>query len=390
MLDIIGVALDGYIKDIGLTFNLYNNACAMNYAGLALGCIFFNPFVHKYGRRPFYLISSVIQLAAAIWSAALNTPGELIAVNFVSGIGGAISETIVMISIVDMFYLHQHARTNGLFLMIQSIGAFGGPVAAGFIVESQGWRWMWWWTAIFLGVNLVLVLFLFEETKYIPQPFNLHLSTRTSSPSDENQTITVDGKVIKTVTQNQPPSPEENPIPPLKPYSKRLALYTKTPTRVSHHFYQPPIMFFTFPAVTYAAIIYGSLLAWYAVVTSAASFFLIEDPYNFSPANRGLFSIAGGVGTILGIVTGAPLSDWSIVWLAKRNKGIYEPEMRLWIGIPGALFVSGGLLMFGVSLDKACPINAELEYLSKLANKTRATHGQSSPSAQVYSATDSP
>ena len=74
MLDIIGVALDGYIKDIGLTFNLYNNACAMNYAGLALGCIFFNPFVHKYGRRPFYLISSVIQLAAAIWSAALNTP----------------------------------------------------------------------------------------------------------------------------------------------------------------------------------------------------------------------------------------------------------------------------------------------------------------------------
>ena len=149
-------------------------------------------------------------------------------------------------------------------------------------------------------------------------------------------------------------------------------------------------MFFTFPAVTYAAIIYGSLLAWYAVVTSAASFFLIEDPYNFSPANRGLFSIAGGVGTILGIVTGAPLSDWSIVWLAKRNKGIYEPEMRLWIGIPGALFVSGGLLMFGVSLDKACPINAELEYLSKLANKTRATHGQSSPSAQVYSATDSP
>ena len=367
MLDISGIALDGYIHDIGLTYELYNDACALNYAGLALGCIFFNPFVHKYGRRPFYIISSVIQLASGIWSATLNTPGEFIAVNFLSGIGGAISETIVMITIVDMFYLHQHARMNGLFLMIQSIGAFGGPVAAGFIIEGQGWRWMWWWTAIFLGVNLILVLFLFEETKYTPTPFNQQLNSRTTSPSDGEQTIIVDGKNAETIIQNSDPS-TEHAIPPPKPYSKRLALYTKTSTPIAHHFYQPPIMFFTFPGVTYAAIIYGSLLAWYAVLTSAASFFLIGEPYNFSPAARGVFSIAGGIGTILGIVTGAPLSDWSIIWLAKRNKGIYEPEMRLWIGIPGALFVSAGLLMFGISLDKVYIFNLGLIF-GNTANK---------------------
>lgn len=349
MLDIIGIALDGYTQELDLTYELFNDAIAMNYAGLALGCIFFNPFVHKYGRRPLYLISSVIQLVAAIWSAAIHTGGELIAVNFLSGIGGAISETIVMITIVDMFYLHQHARMNGLYLMIQSIGAFGGPIAAGFIVESQGWRWIWWWTAIFLGVNLVLVLLFFEETKYVPTLGSQTTSQRTRSPSQEKHTITKDGKGTETLDQDGIQS-ESDAIPLLKPYSKRLALYTKTSTPIRHHFYQPPIMFFTFPAVTYTAIIYGALLAWYAIVTSAFSFFLLEPPYNFRPAGVGLFSIGPGVGTILGIVTGAPLSDWSIVWLARRNKGIYEPEMRLWLAIPGALLVSGGMLMFGISL----------------------------------------
>jgi hypothetical protein len=38
----------------------------------------------------------------------------------------------------------------------QRLGAFGGPVAAGFIVDNRGWRGMWRWTTTFLAVNLVL------------------------------------------------------------------------------------------------------------------------------------------------------------------------------------------------------------------------------------------
>jgi hypothetical protein len=34
-----------------------------------------------------------------------------------------------------------------------------------------------------------------------------------------------------------------------------------------------------------------------------------------------------------------PLIDWGTVWMAKYNKGIYEPEFRIW-------FVS--MMLFGV------------------------------------------
>lgn len=73
-----------------------------------------------------------------------------------------------MITIVDLFFVHQHARMNGIFLFMQSLGSTGGPIAAGYIVVSMGWRWMWWMIAIFPGVNLILVLFFFVEPKYIP------------------------------------------------------------------------------------------------------------------------------------------------------------------------------------------------------------------------------
>lgn len=142
MLDILNVAFESYIK-MGISYETLNHAVATNCASLAVGCLVFIPFVRKYGRRPLYMLSSLIQLITAIWSASLHSGGELIAVNLLSGIGGPTSETIAMITIVDLFFVHQHARFNGIFLLAQSLGAFGGPVAAGFIVANQGWRWMW-------------------------------------------------------------------------------------------------------------------------------------------------------------------------------------------------------------------------------------------------------
>lgn len=346
MLDIMKVAFEAYLK-MGISYETLNNAVATNCAGLAVGCLIFKPFVHKFGRRSLYMISSLIQLVAAIWSASLYTGGELTGASLLSGIGGATSETIVMITIVDLFFVHQHARFNGIFLLAQSLGAFGGPVAAGFIVVNQGWRWMWWWTAIFLAVNLVLVCFFFEETKYIP--VNLGCSTEESKPAKSSERL-----------DQMPayPSPEpESIIPRPNPLSKRLALITRSDQSIRHHFYLPFKILFTFPAVTYAAITYGLLLAWFAVISSAASYFMLSPPYSFNSSPVGLFMLSALIGAILGTFVGAPLNDKSIIWLARRNGGIFEPEMRLWMILPGSLIATVGLLTFGLSLSRVALSN---------------------------------
>ena len=50
-------------------------------------------------------------------------------------------------------------------------------------------------------------------------------------------------------------------------------------------------------------------------------------------------NIGGIVGIVLALCISRPLTDWGIVWLARRNQGVYEPEFRIFLV---------GAMLFGV------------------------------------------
>lgn len=338
-------------SELGFSVDLLNAASAVNYAALAVGCVLFIPLVHKYGRRPVYLFSSALQFAACIWLAKTVTPGDMIGSNLISGLGGAISETIVQITIADLFFVHQHATMNAWYVFAQNIGTFLGPVASGYITESQGWRWMWWWCVIFLGVNLVLVAFFFEESKYIPtlagQDVPAVASQSTVDAEEDAQNKAFPG--ILGEHEVETTQPGANLEYRLKSYRQRLALITRTDESILQHFYQPLLILFRFPAVTYAAITWGYVLSCFAILTSVQATYMIEPPYNFNAIGIGLMNLPPFIGGFLGFF-GGYLNDKSIIWLSKRNGGIYEPEMRLWLALPQAIIIPAGILMFGLGL----------------------------------------
>jgi MFS family permease len=337
-------------EELNFSVDTLNAQSAVNYGGLAVGCIFFMPFVHKYGRRPIYILSVALQFAACIWQARISTVGDLIGSGFVSGVGGAISEIVVQVTIADMFFVHQHATMNGWYVIVQSTGAFLGPVAAGYIVVSQGWRWMWWWCVILFGVTLVCVILLFEESKYI-SVLNGRDATAAAQMAELSKSAK-DRDLIDTKTVNETPASRILTNPDIKPktYFQRMALVTPTDESLWPHFYQPIIALFTFPAVSYAAITYGYTLSCFAIMTSLQASYMIIPPYNFDAIGVGLMNVAPFVGALLGFPFGGHLSDKSILWLSKRNGGIYEPEMRLWLALPIALVSPIGILMFGMGL----------------------------------------
>ncbi|KAJ5206809.1 Major facilitator superfamily domain general substrate transporter [Penicillium cf. griseofulvum] len=337
-------------EQLKVSVDMLNAGAAVNYSGLAVGCIFFMPLLHKYGRRPIYISSVAMQFAACIWQANTYTKGDIIGSNLISGIGGALSEIVVQITIADMFFVHQHATMNGWYVVAQLTGASLGPVASGYIVVAQGWRWIWWWCVIFFGITLLCVLFLFEESKYIPV-LNGHDATaaqRTSEPSEPLK----DGDVLdaKIPSETIAERVSTNPDIQLKTYFQRMALVTPTNELLWPHFYQPIVTLFTFPAVAYAAITYGSTLCWFAIMISLQASYLILPPYNFDAVGIGLMNIAPFIGGVLGFPFGGYLSDKSILWLSNRNGGIYEPEMRLWLALPITIISPGGILMFGLGL----------------------------------------
>ncbi|KAE8337824.1 hypothetical protein BDV24DRAFT_154093 [Aspergillus arachidicola] len=301
LVDINSLAYRGYMSELGLTYATFNQASGSNFAGLAIGCLLFIPCCDC-AVCMCYLVGKLPQSWRTHWG----------------------HEAVVVITIVDLFFVHQHARMNGIFLFMQSLGSTGGPIAAGYIVVSMGWRWMWWMIAIFLGVNLILVLLFFEESKYIPlvkiaEPSTLRVTTRSTVGARRSR---------KSVRQ-------------------RLAFVTKTDMPIVQHFYQPLLILFSFPAVAYTAITYGTILAWFSANASSGSYFLLDEPYEFSPSAIGLFHFGGFLGTFIATLTVPALNDWFIVRAAKKNGGIFEPEMRLWMSIPGALLNCAGLLIYG-------------------------------------------
>ncbi|KAH7067221.1 major facilitator superfamily domain-containing protein [Paraphoma chrysanthemicola] len=360
----IGFAAWGPMQEeLGLTVDEMNKGVGINYGGLAIGCILFLPFVHKYGRRPLYLFSSALQLASVVWQAEVNTFGDLMGSNLISGLGGAISEAIVQITIADVFFVHQHGTMNGWFLLVTSIGTFLGPVASGYVIESQGWRWTWWWCVIFMTVNLFLVVFLFEESKYVPGSTS---HNPTHGPLEQLREASMAGhfdhdtRALEKLEHNGSlgqshlgslRSATDSAIP-RHTYRRRLRLVTPSTGSISHHFYQPIIVLFSFPAVTYAALTYGIVLASFAIITSVQAIYLIEPPYNFGADGIGLMNIAPFVGACAGFLLVSFVSDKSIFWLSKRNEGIYEPEMRLWLALMSTVLLPGAVLMFGIGLAR--------------------------------------
>ncbi|KAH7323818.1 serine/threonine kinase 16 [Rhexocercosporidium sp. MPI-PUGE-AT-0058] len=342
-------------EELGFSYTALNNGYATNVAALAVGCVFFVPVALKYGRRPIYLTTTLLMLLSCIWQAKMTNLADLYLSVFLSGLASAVNEALIQITvewIADLFFVHQRGTMNGIYIIIVAIGNYLGPVASGYIANSQGWAWSFWWTGILFGIANVLMLFFYEETKYIgPIMTGLrqadesdpsqHTRPNHSGAAKEKETLGVDP--VPTVSHPTESSVLDNRNIPLKSYRERLPWFVSSPGSFAsfiRHIYQPFQVMVLFPIVTFACFQYGT----------AISFCL--PPYSFGTIAIGNLNIAPFIGFLLGAVFGGPVNDWLIIRLARRNKGIYEPEMRFHLYIIPVLAVTAGLLMYGLTLAK--------------------------------------
>lgn len=73
---------------------------------------------------------------------------------------------------------------------------------------------------------------------------------------------------------------------------------------------------------------------------------MTAEPYNFSTTATGLVFFAALVGSCIGWGTGV-LSDHVVIFLARRNGGVKEPEMRLYTLMPCAVYAALGYMLYG-------------------------------------------
>jgi MFS family permease len=130
------------------------------------------PFANVYGRRPLYLIFTVVAIAGFVGSAAAPTWGGVIAGRVFSAIGSSIPLGIGAATICDLFVQGERGLPMGIYTWTLTNGPHVAPIAGGYIAQRYGWRWTIWIPAIIDGFLLILAVFTFPETLFSRADFN--------------------------------------------------------------------------------------------------------------------------------------------------------------------------------------------------------------------------
>ena len=225
-------------------------------------------------------------------------------------------------------------------------------MAAGAQANKMGWRWSYRTLVICNSIIFLLFLAFYEETKYVP---TISESTRIGTPESSHVTAFTDIVNPDYKSEITTPTTRSHEIDhniPLRPWYKRLAVFTPTSESIWPYYYRPFLILFKFPAILISSLTYSCVIAWITIMTSVLAIEFPLPPYNFTPDKIGFMNTGLFVGYLIGVCYGGILGDRSIIYLSRRNKGYYEPEMRLYILPLPALGMAGGLITFGVTLSK--------------------------------------
>lgn len=102
-LSVQGIFWQQMVVDLHVTYTQLNRAMSVNFVGLAMGCYLFIPAAKKFGRRPVYIVSTMLMVATSFWSASLKSLTDLYVCNLLQGLAGATNEAIVEITVGATF-----------------------------------------------------------------------------------------------------------------------------------------------------------------------------------------------------------------------------------------------------------------------------------------------
>ncbi|KAI8944955.1 polyamine transporter 3 [Xylaria longipes] len=283
--------------------------------GFAIGPLIVAPLSEMYGRVPIYNVTNVLFLIFTIAAALSKNMGMLIAFRLFMGISGSASLAIGSGTIADTIPVSQRARALSFWTLGPLLGPSIGPIVGGYLIKAAGWRWVFWLIAIVAGVACIVCFIFFKET-YAPK-----LLRRKAA------------RLRKETRNPRIRSPYE------KTEMTKWARFKTGIVRPAKMLARPAVFLIT----PYVAVAYG---AQYLLFTTFV--FVFEDRYEFSEEATGLIYIAPAVGQILGNIIFSQAADLFVRRRIERGQDA-KPEHRLnpYMTIPGGLLLSGGLFLYG-------------------------------------------
>jgi MFS family permease len=125
------------VETVALTTGLYM-------MGMGLGSVVASPTAILYGKRPVYLVSAVIFMAASAWCALSPSFTSLVVARIVQGISVSPVECLPSATIAEIFFLHERAFRIGIYTLLLLGGKNLVPLVSAAVIQRFGWRWVFW------------------------------------------------------------------------------------------------------------------------------------------------------------------------------------------------------------------------------------------------------
>jgi EmrB/QacA subfamily drug resistance transporter len=159
---ILNVALPTIVRDLGASgadIQWVLDAYLLAFASLLLTA---GALGDKYGRKGALTIGVVIFGTFSAFAAFATSPGMLIAMRGVMGIGAAFIYPTTLSILTNTFSGQERARAIGIWASVSGVGVALGPMVGGFLVEHFDWG------AVFLVNVPVCAIALILGFRYIP------------------------------------------------------------------------------------------------------------------------------------------------------------------------------------------------------------------------------
>ncbi|PWN29749.1 MFS general substrate transporter [Jaminaea rosea] len=137
--------------------------------GLGAGPFCLAPASELVGRRPVYVVTSLIFILFNVATGAVETFPGLCVLRFFAGVFGSTGPSLGAGSIGDLFSPQERGRAQSLYGLGPLLGPVVGNIIGGWIIQDnpRSWRWLLWTLTIMSGVIAVVVCVGLRET-YAP------------------------------------------------------------------------------------------------------------------------------------------------------------------------------------------------------------------------------